>query len=299
MQRIRSRDDVEPLFDQLQGLTPVQRATVKNRYRFMMADYRRRCRLYSYLFYVLKLTMTVGSLAVPALLTIQTDAMYGSYMYWVTWGISLAVTTANGIMTLFKLDKRFLTLHATAERIRTETWQYFMLAGRYSGHHGRGRPTHASQYVYYCTQLEKIHMKQVDEEFIKVGDLDKNHRQAAAAADGASAEEQVGSLAAMGRRIADSTAVPTPADQATLMSPSVPAPAPQRRRYSQESVRTDDTENTVSVHNETGSAVQGAGDIRLTILPAASEVSAEPTIGVGTILPARTVQSESADSGNA
>lgn len=296
MPPIHSRDDVESLFDQLQGLTPIQKDAIKNRYRFTMREYRRRCLLYSYLFYVLKLTMTVGSLAVPALLTIQTDAMYGSYMYWVTWAISLAVTTANGIMTLFKLDKRFLTIHATAERLRTETWQYFMLAGRYSGHHGRGRPTHASQYVYYCSQLEKIHMKQVDEEFIKVGDLDKNHQQATAAAAGGDAVEHVVGGGG-GRRIAaSSTMVPTPADQAALMSPPVTR---RQRGESQESVRTDGTASTVSVHNETEQTVQSAGDIRLTVLPAASEVSTEPAIGVGTVLPAGTVQSQPADSGNA
>jgi hypothetical protein len=74
-------------------------------------------------------------------------------------------------MTLFKLDKQFFTLHATAERLRSETWQYVQLSGRYSGHHGHHNhhtiPTHANQFVYYCSQLEKINLKRVNDEYVK------------------------------------------------------------------------------------------------------------------------------------
>ena len=63
---MRSQDDMTPMFDFLTDLTPQQRATLKERYRFMMGDYRRRCAIYAWLFYVLRITMTVGSLTVPA-----------------------------------------------------------------------------------------------------------------------------------------------------------------------------------------------------------------------------------------
>ncbi len=172
IQPMHYQDDMSPMFDQLKGLTPQQIATIKHRYHFLMKEYRRRCFLYSILFYFLKTTMTAGSLAVPALLTIQTkDTSSNDVMYWVTWTISLAVTTANGLMTLFKLDKRFFQLHGVAERLRSETWQYLTLSGRYSGHYGKDTPTHANQYVYYCSHVEKIRMKHVEEEFIKQADM--------------------------------------------------------------------------------------------------------------------------------
>jgi len=180
-------DDLSLLFDELADLSILQRQSLKERYRFLLSEYSRRCALYAILFYVLRITMTVGSLAVPALLTIQNSPGAPAYAYWVTWGISLAGTTSNGIMTLFKLDKRFFMLHATMERLRSETWQYIQLAGRYSGvHHHNHTPTHANQFVFYCSQLEKINMKRVDEEYIKVAD-ESNHAskfQSAAAAAG-------------------------------------------------------------------------------------------------------------------
>jgi hypothetical protein len=159
------------MFDSLFDLTDHQRRTAKGRYRFLLNEYRRRCYIYSLLFYTLRITMTVGSLAVPALLSLKTSAEDGDTLYWSTWAISLAVTTANGLTTLFKLDRRFFMIHAIAERLRSETWQYHALSGRYAGHYGGMKPTHKNQYVYYMTQIEKIRMYHVDEEFVRGAEL--------------------------------------------------------------------------------------------------------------------------------
>jgi hypothetical protein len=164
------QDDMDDMFDKLNDLTEHQRASIKHRYRFLMNEYRRRALHYSVIFYLLRTTMTVGSLAVPALLSLQ--ANNNPDLYWFTWGLSLAVTTANGITTLFKVETRYLTLHTTMENLRTETWQFLELAGRYSGHHGHVIPTHKNQYVYYCSRIEKIRMKQVGEEFVKHSDTE-------------------------------------------------------------------------------------------------------------------------------
>jgi len=163
------QDDMDNMFDKLEDLTDHQKASIKHRYRFLMNEYRQRAFNYSIIFYILRTTMTVGSLAVPALLSLQSSPD----LYWFTWGLSLAVTTANGITTLFKVETKYLTLHTTMENLRTETWQYLELAGRYSGHHGAHKPTHMNQYVFYCSRIEKIRMKQVGEEFVKHTDTEQ------------------------------------------------------------------------------------------------------------------------------
>jgi Protein of unknown function (DUF4231) len=202
-------DHMDTIFDELSDLSPLQRHILKERYRFLMEEYRRRCRLYATLFYVFRITVTVGSLAVPALLSIQNNNSSPLWMYWLTWGISLAVTTSNGIMTLFKLDKRFFMLHATAERLRSETWQFIQLAGRYSGHHGHHhhKPTHANQYVYYCSQLEKINMKRVDEEYIKTTEEEHAPISKKALMDA--------------QKPGSDVMVPSPADQSNLKTPDL------------------------------------------------------------------------------
>lgn len=288
---MRSQDDVEPMFDELLDLTAQQRDAIKARYHFLMETYRFRCRVYSYLFYVLRLVMTVGSLTVPALLSLPSSSSSGA-TYWFTWATSLAVTTANGILTLFKLDKRFFMLHATAERLRTETWQYIMLAGRYSGHHGHGRPSHASQYVYYCSQIEKIHMKQIDEEFIKNADLEGSH------------PPQHPPAHAPALRAGDTVMVPSPADVAPSAQP--------RSRQRSESVDTIGTNesadqketgggpsNTVQMLIRERETVSGNGNTRITILSETPEVPPPAAIGGGTPIPAGSIQQESARSRDA
>ena len=197
-------DHMDDIFDELKDLNDLQRHSIKERYRFLMEEYRYRCRLYSIMFYIFRITMTVGSLAVPALLSIQNGNTAPSYLYWVTWAISLAVTTSNGIMTLFKLDKQFFNLHATAERLRSETWQFVQLAGRYSGHHGNHKPTHSNQYVYYCSQLEKINMSRVDDEYVKAGEDTRTPAPVKPSPDAKPSTD---------------TMVPSPADQSNLDTP--------------------------------------------------------------------------------
>ena len=294
--RMKTQDDIEPMFDELTDLTTQQRDAVKARYHFLMKTYRYRCRVYSYLFYILRLIMTVGSLTVPALLSLPSSSSTGG-TYWFTWATSLAVTTANGILTLFKLDKRFFMLHATAERLRTETWQYIMLAGRYSGHHGHGRPSHASQYVYYCSQIEKIHMKQIDEEFIKNADLDGSHPP----------QQPPHAPVNGGIRAGDTVMVPSPADVA-------PSAAPRSRQRS-ESVDTIGTNgsatdqaqaaaaaakpgDTVQMLIREREAVSGDGDARITILSESPEVSARPADRSGTAVSTGSVQQEPTGPGN-
>jgi len=167
------QDDMDEMFDRI-DLSEQQRTFIKHRFRFLMNEYRYRSKLYAILFYIMRTTITVGSLTVPALLSLQ--SYNSSDLYWFTWGLSLAVTTANGITTLFKLESKFLNLHTTMENIRTETWQYLELAGRYSGHHGTNHvtPTHKNQYVFYCSKIEKLRMKQVGEEYVKHAEVEQH-----------------------------------------------------------------------------------------------------------------------------
>lgn len=271
------QDDMSVMFDSLGDLTIQQRDTIKSRYRFLMAEYRRRCRLYAFLFYALRLTMTVGSLAVPALLSLKVSPDGESLLYWFTWGISLAVTTSNGITTLFKMERRYFMLHAIAERLRSETWQFLELSGRYSGHYGGHRPSHRNQYVYYCSQLEKIRMKHIDEEFIRQADMgDKNKP--------VQPQAQEETVAAGGDpNVQLASAVPTPPDQNRLMmSPSQAvrrqspsrrhAPSPQSRRDSESTVGTNASingakeETAMSVPGRQEPTVSETGDIRVAVL---------------------------------
>jgi hypothetical protein len=279
---MRHRDDMDQMFDDLTDLTLQQRETIKSRYRYLMSEYRRRGAIYTFLFYTLRITMTVGSLVVPALLSLKSGPDNNDTLYWITWAISLAVTTSNGLTTLFKLDKRFFMLQAVAEKLRSETWQYLALSGRYSGHFGNIRPTHRNQYVLYCYSLEKIRMNHIDEEFVKAAetkeaaDAERGSQQAPKAVSNVPTPANPADLDSPSRRSAPTSKVPSPAQP--------PPPPPPTRRESTSTVGSNDevvevgnnkTEKgeTVSLHDGIDrGTVSPPGAPELTVLPTTSKL---------------------------
>jgi hypothetical protein len=149
--------------------------SVRRRYIQMLHEYRNRALCYSLLYHVGHLVITVGSLVVPALLSVQyTDSVqqYQTQIYWLTWTLSLFVSMFNGVIVLFKVDKKYHSLHTTLERLRSEGWQYLELTGRYTGsllHNGED-PTHKNQYRFFCHYVEKIKLAQIEEEYYKYED---------------------------------------------------------------------------------------------------------------------------------
>jgi hypothetical protein len=157
-------------------LSPTQKQIIQARYLHILENFQKRTRNHSILFFIGHFIVTVGSLFVPALLSVQNSGSNYTFnitnftvqIYWAAFIISLMVTICNGILTLFKVDKKYYFLNTTLERLRSEGWQYFGLTGRYSGHLiGNRPPTHQNQFVYFTHYIEKIKMKQVEEEYYK------------------------------------------------------------------------------------------------------------------------------------
>jgi hypothetical protein len=151
-------------------ITPLQKNTLKERYILLIESTRKRARTISLTFHVGHTVVTVGSLIVPALLSIQYTGGQGSTLsmeiYWITWVISLLVTISNGLLTLFKIDKKYLYLHTDLEHLVSQGWQYAQLSGRYSGFYTPGcSPSHANQFIYFCNAIEKIRMREIDDEY--------------------------------------------------------------------------------------------------------------------------------------
>lgn len=162
------------------NLTPLQRSILEKRYVELVQQFSRRCFFISIFFHTSRAFVTVGSLIVPALLSIQyteaapaTQASYSMtyQIYWITWAISLLVTTFNGIQNIFKFEKKYYFLHTMMEQLRSEGWQYIELSGKYSGFYTpNDAPTHENQFVYFCASVEKIKMHQVEEEYWKINE---------------------------------------------------------------------------------------------------------------------------------
>lgn len=163
-------------------LSDLQKTIFTKRFLSILGSFESRCLRIAIFYHILRVLMTVGSLIVPALLSIQysdTSAStsikdpksFAYEIYWATWVISLLVTTSNGVLTVFKIDKKYFYLHTAMEQLRSEGWQYLELSGRYSGFYTPTlKPTHDNQFIYFCHAVEKIKMHQVEEEYFKLTD---------------------------------------------------------------------------------------------------------------------------------
>jgi len=152
-------------------LTSLQQSIIMQRYVPLLNHIRFRTTRVSCVFHSSRIIITVGSLIVPALLSIQGANILNVQIYWSTWVISLLVTICNALMALFKFDKRYYYLHTVLEKLTSEGWQYIELTGKYSGYHTPGQPaTHDNQFIFFCHAIEKIRMKQVEEEYYKLSE---------------------------------------------------------------------------------------------------------------------------------
>ena len=171
-------------------LSVQKKLSIKHRFISLLEEYTFRSKRYSRAFHSLRLIISVGSLIVPALLSVQftggssstgsSSTQVSVSVYWVVWVLSLCVTISNAVMTLMKIDKKYYTLHTTLHQIVSEGWLYIELSGKYSGYNTPGEaPTHDNQFVYFCHSLEKIRMKQVGDEYYKLTEANQQNTQAA------------------------------------------------------------------------------------------------------------------------
>jgi uncharacterized membrane protein len=157
-------------------LSDAQKRMIETRYLAILQSLQKRTRNHAIVFYIGHFVITLGSLLVPALLSIQnsdpayalTTGAFHVHMYWATFTLSLLVTMGNAILTLFRIDKKYYFLNTVLERLRSEGWQYMSLTGRYSGHLTPGKtPTHDNQFIHFMHYVEKLKMKQIEEEYYR------------------------------------------------------------------------------------------------------------------------------------
>jgi len=160
-------------FNEIKGLDNLAKRALLYRTSSILDEYTVRAGWYSGFYHIGRATVTIGSLSVPALLSIQSAASnqlspYSSEIYWFTWSISLLVTICNGILTLFKVEKKYYYLNTLQEQVRSEAWQYIHLTGKYGGHHYSPEPsTHLNEIVHFTHALERIKLNQTNDEYWK------------------------------------------------------------------------------------------------------------------------------------
>lgn len=172
------------------SLSAEKRQLFEERYLRLLETSFWRCRKMALIYNSNRLTITIGSILVPAILSIQrTDYLSADpaeqTLFWITWVVSLMVTVSNGLMTMFKFDRKYYLFHAAFEQLKTEGWQYLALTGNYKGTEPQQR-THEIQFATFAHTVEKIRMRQTEEEYVRLQDV-ATIRQVASGPTGATA----------------------------------------------------------------------------------------------------------------
>ena len=140
-------------------LTPMSKTILTNRYINLVNAMEVSSKRSAFWYSTFNLTTTIGSIIVPALISIQdrtfqtnaTDLdhdVHENAIYWATWGVSLTVTLSNAILRLFSLDKTYVTRKIKSNHLKSEGWLFLELAGDYSVYN-----THQEAFIHFCNQL--------------------------------------------------------------------------------------------------------------------------------------------------
>ena len=115
-------------------LDEFQKKILFKRYVRQVALYEKRTRNFGVTYNTFRTAVTVGSIMIPALLSIQNDEDHGNNIYWTTWGISILITICNGCITLYSLDKNYIVFSMIVQKLKTEGWKYFQKPNGYLRH---------------------------------------------------------------------------------------------------------------------------------------------------------------------
>ena len=134
--------------------------------------YERKSDKFRYYYNLFRTSVTIGSILLPALLSIQNvsltkdgskDEQFQQIIYWLTWGISLSVTVCNGIIQLYSLDKLYYSSSMLTEKLKSEGWKFFQLSGKYQFF-----SSHSEAFIPFCDEIEKLKMDQVNHEYTEL-----------------------------------------------------------------------------------------------------------------------------------
>jgi len=159
-------DEFIKILRSITELTDQQIRIIEVRYLSMLNEYKKRVKIFDFLHHFCRIFISLGGVAVPALLSIQSPGQISSVgLYWFTWIVSLAVTIIHNISNIFRFDKKYQGIHSTIEKLNKEGWQYLGLTGRYSTHDNQTTSTYANQFLHFVNTIEKIKHKQIESEF--------------------------------------------------------------------------------------------------------------------------------------
>lgn len=146
---------------ELIDLSPFRKIIIIDRFLHVLERLHSRSNWYRWLNSVGSTFVSIGSLLTPALLSIKSDDNEDEIFY-LTWSTALATALSSSLMQLFQITKKYILFTKTLEKLQSEGFMFFELAGGYRTDDPNG---HAAMFTTFCTNVENIHGEEVTSEF--------------------------------------------------------------------------------------------------------------------------------------
>jgi hypothetical protein len=162
------REKFTPIIRNL-DIDETRRKIILTRFLEEVVLYDKKAKVAEFFYILFSLVITIGSVILPALLSIQNvnfsddedvDATYRERVYWLCWGISLLISICNGLIQLLSLNKQYSSYIVVRENLVSEGWKYLELCEQYS------QGTHKDNFIKFCEEVEEIKKSQTDREVV-------------------------------------------------------------------------------------------------------------------------------------
>lgn len=160
-------------------LTDQQKAFLRARWLRSITRLERLADQHRLSYRVLRITVIVGSLIVPALVSINVpNAAPSGYVgtidvwsviKWLTFCLSLVIAIASGLDGFMQYLERWTHYRAVAEKLKAVGWQYFNLSGPFAEFTDLGSANKA-----FIKQVEAIHESDLQTFFARLTRADKS-----------------------------------------------------------------------------------------------------------------------------
>lgn len=116
----------------------------------------------------LRLMITIGSMLLPTLQTIQGNKKvidYDIYIYWSSIFVSLIIMVCNGLVTLFKIDRTHVLYNLTSEKLKRAGWNYIERSGDYQFNKDGSEASYSDNLIQFFNEIEQIKLQTTMKEF--------------------------------------------------------------------------------------------------------------------------------------
>lgn len=123
-----------------------------------------------------RIIVTVGSIIIPALLTLDNEiserSLTSQSIYYATFSLSLLVTLTNSLAELMQISKKYYTYATVKESLRTEGWSFLALSGKY-----KNFTDHSECWRKFVNKTEKMNTSAISSNLIlSVQKHDEQHQ---------------------------------------------------------------------------------------------------------------------------